>query len=280
MGGGKGRRTIRDRDAVSESGRPLGRDVLPALVDVALELPRGAEPAKRNGRPPDRIDGQRLEGDQHTRARARARTKRRRTMTPMIWFEVGPDVSWAAMSLATLIWFSCFLDELPLRERGGRGHESDWGQRSLGGGKGGGGRGSALSEGRGEDRRGCALAGVDHDLLDEAGFAELLADGGDVLGRKVGALVRAAEDDVGRVVALGLDDGRQAVLGDREEGVGRGRRPDRIDRNVDRAVGPVLEADGHREGARELAVDLRLGRPRTDRTPRDELGRELGRDRI
>lgn len=93
----EGERTVRDRDAVSERGRSLGRDVLPALVDIALEL-RGRDQASET-RLANRLEG------------------RKRTMTPMIWFEVGPEVSWAAMSLATLIWFSCFLDELPLQER-------------------------------------------------------------------------------------------------------------------------------------------------------------------
>ena len=47
-----------------------------------------------------------------------------------------------------------------------------------------------------------------------------------------------------------------------------------------RAIRAVLEADGERDTARELAMELRLGRARADGAPRDEVRDELGRDRV
>ena len=64
------------------------------------------------------------------------------------------------------------------------------------------------------------------------------------------------------------------------EGVrGRGGA-DRVDRDLDVAVGAVLEADRHREAGAELAVGLALGGARADRAPGDRVGDVLRRDRV
>jgi hypothetical protein len=55
---------------------------------------------------------------------------------------------------------------------------------------------------------------------------------------------------------------------------------DGIDGDLDVAVGPVLEADRHRQARAELAVDLALGRARADRAPADGIGDVLRGDRI
>ena len=81
-----------------------------------------------------------------------------------------------------------------------------------------------------------AVRAVDHDLLDEPGLGELGRDLLDVLGGVVGALVGPSEDDVRRLVPAGLDDGRETLLGDREEGVASGGSPDGVDGDVDRSV--------------------------------------------
>lgn len=43
---------------------------------------------------------------------------------------------------------------------------------------------------------------MNHDLLDQSGFCQLLRNGLDVLGRVVGALVGSSKDDVRRGVTL------------------------------------------------------------------------------
>ena len=84
----------------------------------------------------------------------------------------------------------------------------------------------------------------------------LVAPGGDFEPRRqghgaglldaFGAVVRrpaAAQDDVAIRVAVGGGDGRKAVLGDRQEVMWLGRGADRVDGDLNIAVGAVLEAD-------------------------------------
>ncbi len=54
----------------------------------------------------------------------------------------------------------------------------------------------------------------------------------------------------------------------------------RVDRDRQRAVGAVLEADRRRQPARHLAVGLRFGRARADRGPRDQVRQVLRHDRV
>jgi hypothetical protein len=62
-----------------------------------------------------------------------------------------------------------------------------------------------------------------------------------------------------------------SVAGKRRKPVRVARRPDGVDRHLDVAVRPVLEADRHREPRRELAVDLALHGARADRPPAHEV---------
>ena len=57
-------------------------------------------------------------------------------------------------------------------------------------------------------------------------------------------------------------------------------RADRVDGDLDAALGAVLEAHRHREPRRQLPVDLALGGAGADRAPGDEVGDELRGDRI
>ena len=57
-------------------------------------------------------------------------------------------------------------------------------------------------------------------------------------------------------------------------------RADRVDRDLDTAVGAVLEADRHREPGAELAMDLALDGAGADRPPADGVGDVLRGDRI
>ena len=125
-----------------------------------------------------------------------------------------------------------------------------------------------------------AVAAVDHELRREVRGLELGGGTGDVVRAVVGRVVRASQDDVAVGVSARRDDGRDPLLGDRQEMVRVHRRADCVDRDAHVAVGAVLEADRHREPGCQLAMDLALGRARADRAPRDEIGGELRRDRV
>jgi hypothetical protein len=73
---------------------------------------------------------------------------------------------------------------------------------------------------------------------------------------------------------------RLALLRDAEKMVRLTGRLQRVDRDRQRAIGPVLEPDRCREPARHLAMGLRLGGTGADRGPADELRKILRHDRI
>src|SRR5699024_2459878 len=92
--------------------------------------------------------------------------------------------------------------------------------------------------------------------------------------------VGAAAQDQGHVrVAEGGDQARPSVGPDPEEGLrGRGRG-DRIERDLDAAIGAVLEADRHGQAGGELAVDLALRGAVRDHTPAYQARDVLRTDR-
>src|SRR5712691_4455474 len=81
-------------------------------------------------------------------------------------------------------------------------------------------------------------------------------------------------------IPAGLDYRREPLFGDPHEAVWLARRAHGVDRDLDVAIGPVLEPHGHRETGRELAMDLAFGRTRADRRPGDQVARVLRRDGI
>lgn len=85
----------------------------------------------------------------------------------------------------------------------------------------------------------------------------------------VGALGTTTEDDVDILVAAGLDDGGETLLGDAHEGVRVGSGVHGIDSDTNAAVGSVLEADGERDTGSELTVKLGLGSASANGTPGD-----------
>ena len=121
---------------------------------------------------------------------------------------------------------------------------------------------------------------VDHDSRRQAGPRQHLRGLLHVLGVVVRPPVAATEDHVAGVVAARDHDGGQPLLRHREELVRMHGRPDRVDGDLDVAVGAVLEPDRHRETRGQLAVDLALGCPGADRAPRHQVGDELGRDGV
>ena len=81
-------------------------------------------------------------------------------------------------------------------------------------------------------------------------------------------------------VAVGDEDGRLAVFGVAEEGVGVAGGHDGFDGDLDVAGGSVLEADGAGEAGDELAVDLAFGSAGADGAPTYEAGDVLGGDHV
>ena len=102
----------------------------------------------------------------------------------------------------------------------------------------------------------------------------------DPFGVVVGRAAAAAQDDVAVGIAGRVEDRRRAAVVDAGEGVRDRGGADRVDRDLNVAVGAVLEADRHREAGAELAVDLALGRAGADRPPGDRVGDVLRRDRV
>lgn len=127
-----------------------------------------------------------------------------------------------------------------------------------------------------------SVGAVDHERGEVRGTS--LADRGtrglDVFGRVVRALGAATQDDVDVLVAAGLDDRSETLVGNTHEGVGRGSSAHGVDSDRDGAIGTVLEADGEGHTGRELTMELGLGGASTDGTPGDEIGDVLGGDGI
>ena len=124
------------------------------------------------------------------------------------------------------------------------------------------------------------VAEVDHDARGEAGLFHLGRGLGDALGGVVDGAAAAAQDDVAVRIAGGDEDGRLAVLGVAEEGVGVGGGEDGVDGDLHVAGGAVFEADRAGDAGDELAVDLALGGARADGSPADEAGDVLRRDHV
>ncbi len=121
---------------------------------------------------------------------------------------------------------------------------------------------------------------VDDDPLRQLRGRKLTQGRADRIRLVVGGAAAAAQDHVAVGVALGVEDRRHAADVDAGERVVGTRGADRVDGDLDRAVGPVLEADRHREARRELSVDLALGRAGADRAVGDEVGDVLRGDRV
>ena len=124
---------------------------------------------------------------------------------------------------------------------------------------------------------GVAVAAVDHQACGEIVLAQKRASSLDGFSVVVGAgLATAPKNDVAVFVAGGLEEGRDALLGDGREPVRLLGSDDGVDGALDVAFGGVFEADGHRESAAEFAVDLTFGGSGADGDPtgyvRDVLG--------
>ncbi len=123
------------------------------------------------------------------------------------------------------------------------------------------------------------VRGVDHQARCQAVLGDALA-GFFHAGRIVIGRLAATQDDVAILVAGGGDDRRMAALGHREEMMRLRRGLDRIDGDLDVAVGAILEADRARQAGRQFAVHLRFGGAGADRTPAHQVGEVLRADHV
>ena len=119
------------------------------------------------------------------------------------------------------------------------------------------------------------VAEVDHQPGPMAGRVEHRGSRPDVPGLVVRRLA-AAQDDVGVLVAGGLEDPRAGVLRERQEDVGMLRGADRVHGELDASAGAVLEPDRAGQPRGHLAVHLALGGARADRPPTDQVRDVLG----
>ncbi len=103
---------------------------------------------------------------------------------------------------------------------------------------------------------------------------------GDRLAVVVRPAAATAQDDVAVAIAAGMEDRRHAVVVDAGERVAGGSGAHRVDRDLDVAVGAILEPDRHRQARAELAMDLALDRAGADRAPADRVRDVLRDDRV
>lgn len=125
-----------------------------------------------------------------------------------------------------------------------------------------------------------AVAAVDHQtgwqaLGGQLGFS--VRNAGRVV---VGALLAAAQDHEAVWVADSAHDGHHTGLGDGQEVMGVLDRADRIDGNIQRAVGAVLETNGEGQAGGQLAVDLRFSGAGTDGADGQTVCEELRGDSV
>src|SRR5690606_24593045 len=105
---------------------------------------------------------------------------------------------------------------------------------------------------------GIGVAGVDHDRRTQAGLDGGIGGVFDTLGVVIGGFT-AAQNDVAVLIAGGRGDSGATVLGDGEEMMRLGGREHGVERDLDVAVGAVLEADRAGKAGRRRALDLAFG---------------------
>ena len=127
---------------------------------------------------------------------------------------------------------------------------------------------------------GIAMAAIHHHLRRHASLVQQFLRRGDRLCVVVGAVSAAAHHQVAIFVAVGVYDAGLPEMVDAEECVLGLRGNHRVHGNLRVSVGAVLEADGHAQTARHLAVRLALGRACANRRPRNQPGEILRHDGV
>lgn len=127
---------------------------------------------------------------------------------------------------------------------------------------------------------GVAVRAVNHDHLALVLPAQSLAGSLDVGAVVVGTLAATTEDDESMLVAGGLGNGSQTLLGDTQETVGMGSSANGVNSNRQVTVRAVLVTNGETQTRSELAVQLRLGSTGTNGTKGDKVGKVLRRNGV
>ena len=102
------------------------------------------------------------------------------------------------------------------------------------------------------------VAAIDHQPRAKARGPDLGRRATDMGRREIGATLSAAKDHVAIRIAVRGDNCSDTLLGDGEELMRMRSGAHRVDGNLDRTVGAVLESDRHRETGREFPVNLAL----------------------
>ena len=89
------------------------------------------------------------------------------------------------------------------------------------------------------------MTAINHDAGRKSSCGQLFGDDLDGGCIKIGASLATAQDYVAGVVALGVHDGGHAILGHREKAVLAFGGLDRIQRDLNAAVGAVFKAYRH-----------------------------------
>lgn len=127
---------------------------------------------------------------------------------------------------------------------------------------------------------GVAVRAVNHDDLALVLRAQSLARSLDVGTVVVGTLTATTENDETVLVARGLSDSGQALLGDTQETVGVGSSANGVNSNRQVTIRAVLVTNGETQTRSELTVQLRLGGTGTNGTKGDKVGKVLRRNGV
>lgn len=127
---------------------------------------------------------------------------------------------------------------------------------------------------------GVAVRAVDHEHLTLVLRTQSLTSSLDAGAVVVGTLAATTEDDESVLVAGGLGNGSQALLGDTQETVGVGSSANGVNGNRQVTIRAVLVTNGETQTGSQLTVQLRLGSTGTNGTERNEVGQVLRRDSV
>lgn len=125
-----------------------------------------------------------------------------------------------------------------------------------------------------------AVAAVNHQALAQAALLKRGLSLGNALRIVVGAFGTATKDNEAVLVANGSDNGNDTGLGDGQEVMGVTDSTNGINGDTKGTVSTVLEADGERETASQLAVKLGLGGASANSANAQHIGKELRADGI
>src|SRR5690606_30006233 len=125
---------------------------------------------------------------------------------------------------------------------------------------------------------GVGVAAIDHNGFAQLGLVQCLFAQGNADGIVVWFAATTTKHHMAVVVALGANNGNFALLIDAQEAVGMRDRLHGVNRNVQAAVGAVVEANGHGQATADYPVGLGLGGTGADGRPGNGILQILGRN--